>query len=98
MRGMGIGWAHQAAGWAGESSRCEDGLRPYSRRLRGGYCVSHCDPNVAIVAASMCIPCHPWKPTLFITDSAWARWACAGGRATLGHPLQWTAPLKLDGL
>ena len=31
--------------------------RPYSRRLRGGRCVSHCDPNVAI-AASMRIPYH----------------------------------------
>ena len=43
--------------------------RPYSRRLRGGRCVSHCDPNVDIVA-SMRIPYHAWRITVFITDAA----------------------------
>ena len=32
---------------------------PYSRRLRGYHCVSHCEPHVAITAASMRIPRHP---------------------------------------
>ena len=33
--------------------------RPYSRRLRGCPCVSHCDPDAAIAAASMPIPFLP---------------------------------------
>ena len=37
--------------------------RPYSRCLRGCPCVSHCDPDVAIAAASMRVPCRPWKTT-----------------------------------
>ena len=73
--------------WAGESSHCEDPA-PYSRRLRGGHCVSHCDPHVAIAAAFMRIPCHAWRATVFITDTALLGRVLGGGRATLGPPLQ----------
>ena len=39
--------------------------RPCSRCLRGCPCASRCDPDVAIAAASMRVPCRPWKPTFY---------------------------------
>ena len=67
--------------------------RPYSRRLQGCPCASHCDPDVAI-AAAMRVPCRPWKPTFYNRGGMGREGAFGGlrvrggGRATFGPPLQ----------
>ena len=99
MKTVGLhGWKVRRA-WDGHGGVVGGGIfalrrpRPYSRRLRGCPCASHCDPDVAI-AAAMRVPCRPWKPTFYNRGGMGRAGAFGGlrvrggGRATFGPPLQ----------